>query len=668
MRQFYSFNRDFNLEDVAKQAIDFMASIGISPRGNLTLILDGEIHRFQTMDDTSGQQSGAYCIHSDGWPAGFVQDWRKGIKENWRYDISGLDLDDEKRSYFNSEEYIKKCEAQRKKNDAARRARQAECSEKARALWPTLPFADGNHPYLQRKNVKPYSVRFNTHDHSLAVPILNINGLVISIQWIPADEGHHKTFYEGASLEGGFFSWRVLELEHDYNGIIMLGEGYATMAKLYELTGYPIVAAMSCHRLGEVAEIIHSAYPQAKIIMAADNDWETAQKIGKNPGVSYAKAVGDKKLAVGMIVPDFQQNEHGSDWDDFALIHGDEITAEDIQRKIQYIFMPQKVKDMTDKNQIQSISAQALRAKPFAPIKWAVPGLIPAGVSILGGGPKVGKSIFALNIGVGVAIGGCVLGKIQLEQGDVLYLALEDNERRLQDRLLNIPFLREQDDIHRLILTTVVPRQHDGGMEYIKWWLSEHPTARLVIIDTLQRFRKQLSGRGNVYAEDYDVISELKVIADTFDVAILVVHHLRKMSDKESLASETSGDWVNTFSGSIGLSGSADALFIIKRNRGAFTAKMFRTGRDVEEAEFDLRLDNFGWYLQEEADSFILPTWQTQILNFIKEHGSVTPAELASGFNLNINTAQGNLRRMEKEGRIRKSGYGKYELNPDYSK
>ena len=79
-----------------------------------------------------------------------------------------------------------------------------------------------------------------------------------------------------------------------------------------------------------------------------------------------------------MIVPDFQQNEHGSDWDDFALIHGDEITAEDIQRKIQYIFMPPKVKDMTDKNQIQSINAQALRTKPFAPIKWAVQGLIPA--------------------------------------------------------------------------------------------------------------------------------------------------------------------------------------------------------------------------------------------------------------------------------------------------
>ena len=321
---------------------------------------------------------------------------------------------------------------------------------------------------------------------------------------------------------------------------------------------------------------------------------------------------------------------------------------------------------MLQQDKLQSINAQELRNKIFLPIKWAVPGLIPSGLSILGGGPKVGKSIFALNIGVGVAIGGIVLGKVKVEQGDVLYLALEDNERRLQERIDSLN-LEDTDNLSRLTLTTIVPRQHDGGTEYLTWWLDNHHSARLVIIDTLQKFRRQQSGKGNVYAEDYEVISDLKSLADKYDVAILVIHHLKKMGAREDLQSETSGDWINSFSGSAGLSGSADALFIIKRDRNCAAGRMYRTGRDVEEKQFSLKLDGFGWYLQDEVEDFILPTWKKQILDFLKEHGSVTPKELAGGYDIAPKTAQKNLQRMEKEGIIRKTSRGQYELNPGYN-
>ena len=656
-----SFN--FNHEDVRQQFIDFMHSLGIQPYDERDLIFDGELHRYRVHDDKGYSKSGAYKVHTDGWPAGFVQDWRKGIKEDWKYDVSNLT--DEQRTYFNSEKYKKKCEEEHKKAEQERAYRRATQTEKARQLWNRLEQAPDNHPYLLRKHIKGWGLAYNPNTKCLAVPLRDIKGMLQSIQWIPAEEGKLKLFFEGAELKGAFFSFELdtIDYPQTYSGVILIGEGYATMIKLHELTNYPIVAAMSCYRLEEIAKVIHDTYPKAKIILAADNDHETNATRGLNPGIFHAQAVRKKGLAIGIISPDFTPDEHGSDWDDFAILHGDKETAAKILADIEHELLPPNIKN---KN-IQSINAQALRSKHFEPIKWAVPGLIPSGLSILGGGPKVGKSIFSLNIGVGVAIGGVVLGKIQLEQGDVLYLALEDNERRLQERLEAIPFLNENDDLSRLTLATLVPRQHQGGLEYIKWWLEQHTQARLVIIDTLQKFRRQLSGKGNIYGEDYDVISELKEVADTYDVAILVIHHLKKMSAKEDKGSELSGDWINSFSGSAGLSGSADALFIIKRDRSSASGRMFRTGRDVEEAEFYLRLDGIGWYLEGEAESFILPKWQKQVLDYLKEHGSLTPSELATKYNLNINTAKSNLRRMEKEGCIRKTGYGKYELNPDYN-
>ena len=160
-------------------------------------------------------------------------------------------------------------------------------------------------------------------------------------------------------------------------------------------------------------------------------------------------------------------------------------------------------------------------------------------------------------------------------------LALEYNERRLQERIEGSNNIDEHDNLSRLTLVYSVPRQHEGGIEFLDWWLSEHPEARLVIIDTLQKFRKQLSSKANVYAEDYDVISEIKRVADKYDVAFLIIHHLKKVKPKD----EMTMDWIDTFSGSAGISGSADALFMLKRARQSVNGKLFRTGRDVEEAE-----------------------------------------------------------------------------------
>ena len=157
-----------------------------------------------------------------------------------------------------------------------------------------------------------------------------------------------------------------------------------------------------------------------------------------------------------------------------------------------------------------------------------------------------------------------------------------------------------------------------------------------------------------MYAEDYDAISEIKKLADEFDVAILIIHHLKKAKEND--------DWINEFSGSQGIAGSADSLFSLKRSRTDNHAILHRTGRDVEEKNFALRLDGFGWFLEGDAELFTMPEWKRNIINYIKEHGTCTPNEIVQAFNLNLNTVYSNLSRLLREGILSKNGRGTYEL------
>ena len=660
--------KTFEYGDIHRQVLEFLVKLGITPYDESDIVMDGKLHRFRTCDDKSSETSGAILIHTDGWPAGFVMDWRRGIKENWKYDISGLDY--EQRKYFNSEEYRKKCEEQERKAREEREAKQAEASENARRLWERLDIAPAEHPYLVRKNIRSIvwigdteALRYNPNTKCLAVPLRDISGRLISIQWIPEAEGEHKMFFVDAGLGNSFWCIWFHNVDETYKGIILLGEGFATMVKVFELTGKPCVAAMSCYRLEKIATILREKYPEAKIIITADNDHETERKTGINPGMTYAQNICNSKkfhklLADDLSYPPFQPDEEGSDWDDYAILHGDEEAAFRLKKDIAWAMIPKNIREMLDADRLRMVNAQELRRKEFAPVKWAVPGFLPSGLSILGAPPKTGKSILALQIALGVAIGGYVLGKIQVEQGDVLYLALEDNERRLQERIAGSNNVDDNDDISRLTLVYSIPRQHEGGLDFIEWWLKEHPEARLVIIDTLQKFRKQLSSKANVYAEDYDVISEIKKVADRYNVAFLIIHHLKKVKPKDELIM----DWIDTFSGSAGIAGSADALFMLKRARSSVNGKLYRTGRDVEEKEFLLTLDGFGWCLDENAEAFILPTWQKQILDYFKRHQTITPIELAQAYNMNVNTARSNLQRFYKEGKLEKTGRAQYTL------
>ena len=632
--------------EIADNFLDFLHNNNITPKNHIDIIADGLIHRFALLNDDSGEKSGAYCIYSEHWPIGWAEDWHVGASIDWRYNSDNIPKD--QLDFLNSQDFKDKVAASKKKWEQQKIIQHNSAAIKAREIFNNSDYAPEDNPYLQAKHVFPYGVKISS-EGSLIIPLRNINGEIRSLQFIYPDGV--KRFLLDSSTNGVFWSV-ALDAVNDNNNVILLGEGFATMAKAYELTNKPCVAGISCSGLKQVAIDLRLLFPHCKIICLADNDWQTNIKSGFNPGIKAAQELLNSKLIEDFIFPEFQENEDGSDWDDFSIIHGDDYSASVLNDKIAQALIPPNIRAI--QKHITSINAQELRHKVFPPIKWAVDGFLPAGLSILAGGPKIGKSILALHIAVAVALGGYALGKIKVHKGKVLYLALEDTQRRLQDRINYSDFLSDSDDLSNLTLVTVSPRQNQGGIDFIEWWCDvNRDYARLVIIDTLQMFRKPLSGKGSMYAEDYDTVSRLKSSADKFNLAMLTLHHLKKGIE---------GDWLSEISGSQGIAGAADTIFSLKRKRNSNIGTLHRTGRDVEEKDFTLKLDGFGWSLLDEAEQFTMPEWKAQIIHFLKDHGSVSPMQLAQACNISNEAAKKNLQRLAKEGTIKKVGYGTYGL------
>jgi len=225
----------------------------------------------------------------------------------------------------------------------------------------------------------------------------------------------------------------------------------------------------------------------------------------------------------------------------------------------------------------RGMSCGELLATDFPPPAWIVPGLLVSGLSILAGAPKLGKSWLALAIGSAVGSGGAVLGRYRVERRRALYLALEDTPRRLKNRLEKIGASSGS----WLNLFTQW-RSGTEGIADLDAYLEEYPDIKLVLIDTLARFRGAPSGDDR-YAADYAAASSIKTVADRHDCAIVVIHHVRKMASE---------DIMDTVSGTNGLNGAADSTWVLTRTRGEADASLFITGRDVEEQTLALRFDS----------------------------------------------------------------------------
>ncbi len=270
-------------------------------------------------------------------------------------------------------------------------------------------------------------------------------------------------------------------------------------------------------------------------------------------------------------------------------------------------------------------TAAELMRTEFPEPRWAVPGLVAEGLNLLVGSPKLGKSWLVLGLGVAIASGGVALGKVPVEKGSVLYAALEDTPRRLQGRLKII--LNGSPVPEGLHITTSLPRGADM-VDIVSEWLDEHPDARLVVIDVLRKVTPRTGGNSNAYEADYDAMGSLKALADKHKIAVIGVHHTRKMLDD--------GDVFNEVSGSTGLTGAADAILIAKRARNTAEAVLHVTGRDVTEQEYGLTwlAETCSWSSLDEPAAIIAnmsTTPAAKVLAWVTDHEGDTPTQIADG-------------------------------------
>ncbi|MFE6485846.1 AAA family ATPase [Streptomyces sp. NPDC057757] len=296
-------------------------------------------------------------------------------------------------------------------------------------------------------------------------------------------------------------------------------------------------------------------------------------------------------------------------------------------------------------------TADDLYRAEFPEPRWAVPDLIPEGLTVLTGAPKVGKSWICLGLGLSVATGGKALDSIPVEQGEALYLALEDTPRRMQSRLHRV--LGDEPPPPALHIHVDLP----AGLGGIRRWLDQHPAARLVMVDVLQKVRPESGRESSAYAADYAAITALKHLADAYQVAFVVVHHIRKAQ---------SSDWMDATSGTNGINGAADATLFFSRARGEAEALLNLTGRDVEESEYALKRNDgsMTWYLVDgPADIATATEPNAKILAHLHEHGPSTPKQVAEATGQDPKTVRTLMGRLRDRGRLTQLGQrGPYAL------
>lgn len=264
-------------------------------------------------------------------------------------------------------------------------------------------------------------------------------------------------------------------------------------------------------------------------------------------------------------------------------------------------------------NKLKTVDADTLLSTPMEKTLFIVDGLLPQGMHILCGASKIGKSWMMLRLCLQVA-NGEPLWDFKTSKSDVLYLCLEDTFSRIKNRLYYLT-----DSAPENLRFAVMCNQIGNGLtEQITDYLTEYPQTKLIIIDTLQKVRDSRGGnsKNGMYGSDYDDIASLKAIADQYNIAIVAVHHLRKLGDAD--------DPFNQVSGTTGLTGAVDSSYVLKKdNRSANTAVLLATGRDIEYQQLILRFEDVNWQLverknEEELRKDEVPSFVFWLVDFMK--------------------------------------------------
>lgn len=298
-------------------------------------------------------------------------------------------------------------------------------------------------------------------------------------------------------------------------------------------------------------------------------------------------------------------------------------------------------------------SAASLQHETFTPISYVVPDLIPEGLSLLVGRPKIGKSWMALDIALAVASGGTCLGGREVEQGDVLYCACEDSKRRLQSRTTKLIGATGAAWPRSLHLTTGWRRLDKGGVSDIAEWIKQADSPRLVFLDTLASVKPIRVNGSNSYQDDYGALEDLHRLANDIGIGVGLLHHQRK---------NEADDPLDTISGTLGLAGCVDTAIILAGSSQGMT--LYVRGRDIEEAEHAVTFDKVTcrWTVKGNAAEVRMSETRRRILEVVggAKPEAMGPSDIAAATGIDVNTVKQRLFHMTTDGDVVKQSTGRY--------
>jgi len=264
-----------------------MQRAGLDASG-LVIQADGILHRFHIPGDRSGSVNGWYVLHVGPRPSGAFGSWRAALSVTWRPKRSDV------LTLAELERIRAAVEEARRVLKLEREAGWAAAASLAQDMWQdgTEP---AQHPYLARKGVGAYGIR-ERHGR-LLIPLRDASGALFNLQSIRPDG--EKRFLRGGRVNGLYHAIGSAVTDE-----LCIAEGYATAASVHEATGLPVAVAFNARNLEGVARALRQKFPSARLVICADNDADTAARIGKNPGIEAARRAA---LAVGgvLAVPDF---------------------------------------------------------------------------------------------------------------------------------------------------------------------------------------------------------------------------------------------------------------------------------------------------------------------------------------------------------------------------
>ena len=488
------FNSRFTCwEEAFSEAITSIG--GILPK---EIIADGTIHRF-SFNGRRGNDSGWYVIFHDEIVGGSIGSWGTGQKINWHYIPNGYDWSPEQESMWQ-----KKTEQRHKEAESLRVSAQEKTAKDAQKRWDELNEAPNDHPYLVLKGVRPHGIKMGKG--RLYLPMLDEKGTIVSLQSI--DDKGSKLFMKGGRVKGCYF---IIGTPTDR---LLIAEGYATAASIYEATGLPIAVVFNSGNMISAIQSLKSRFPSLAFKICADNDVKGIV----NSGIQAALDAQDE-LGIDYIYPEFTEKEierGASDFNDYDRIYGKDKLKQKFSDIKESKFKPLSFSDVVSLPKPRWLIEDIFTFKSFG---------------VIYGKPESCKTFVALDMALCIAHGLQWHGR-DVIQGSVLYVVGEGIGglgKRL--KAWTAQFMPQQPEPPFYAITANVNfRDTQDVSELLSAIDNLNQRFSLVIIDTIAR--ALLGGEENSSVDMGMFVNACDTIKEKSGSTVLGVHHCGKDEER----------------------------------------------------------------------------------------------------------------------------------------